>query len=64
MAALAGCQVVHVFVQDNQHVNRGDLLAEIDPRDYDVRAAEARGRLADVTARISGAGRTSRLRRR
>ena len=35
-------QVLWVHVQDNQHVNAGDLIAEIDPRDYQARAAEAR----------------------
>jgi membrane fusion protein (multidrug efflux system) len=47
--------VIRVHVQDNQHVNRGDLLAEIDPQDYEARAAEARGRLADVSSRATGA---------
>jgi membrane fusion protein (multidrug efflux system) len=42
-------------VQDNQHVNRGDLIAEIDPLDYEARAAEASARLADVSARADGA---------
>jgi len=54
-------QVLHVYVQDNQHVNRGDLIAEIDPRDYEARAAEARGRLADVSARSAGAQSNLRL---
>jgi multidrug resistance efflux pump len=44
-----------VYVQDNQHVNRGDLIAEIDARDYEARAAEARARLADTRARADGA---------
>ncbi len=50
-----GGQVLRVAVEDNQHVNRGDLIAEIDPRDYEARAAEARARLADVSARAEGA---------
>ena len=41
--------------EDNQHVNRGDLIAEIDARDYEARAAEARARLADISARADGA---------
>lgn len=48
-------QVVRVLVTDNQHVNRGDLIAEIDARDYDARLAEARARLEDTGARTSGA---------
>jgi membrane fusion protein (multidrug efflux system) len=50
-----GGQVLRVHVQDNQHVNRGDLLAEIDPRDFETRVAEARARLSDATARARGA---------
>ena len=48
-------QVLHVYVEDNQHVNRGDPIAEIDPRDYQARVDEARARLADVSARAEGA---------
>lgn len=48
-------QVIRVAVQDNQHVSRGDLIAEIDSRDYDARAAEARSHLADISARAAGA---------
>ena len=48
-------QVLRVPVQDNQHVNKGDLILEIDSRDYDTRAAEARARLADISARAQGA---------
>jgi membrane fusion protein (multidrug efflux system) len=42
-------------VQDNQHVNRGDLIAEIDPQDYEARLSEARARLGDTSARADGA---------
>ena len=48
-------QVLRVSVEDNQHVNRGDPVAEIDARDFAARAAEARARLADMTARADGA---------
>jgi len=48
-------QVLRVLIQDNQHVNRGDLLAEIDPQDFQARADEARGRLADLSAKANGA---------
>ena len=48
-------QMVRVYVQDNQHVNGGDLIAEIDARDYQARAAEASAHLADIAARADGA---------
>ena len=48
-------QVFRVYVQDNQHVNGGDPIAEIDARDYEARLAEARARLADISARADGA---------
>src|ERR1035441_1418196 len=48
-------QMVRVYVQDNQHVNGGDLIAEIDARDYKARAAEANAHLADISARADGA---------
>jgi membrane fusion protein (multidrug efflux system) len=48
-------QVIRVLIGDNQHVNRGDLLAEIDPAGYQARADGARARLADLAAKASGA---------
>ncbi len=48
-------QVAKVYVQDNQHVNKGDLLVEIDPADYDVRLAEAQARLTSSIAKAGGA---------
>jgi membrane fusion protein (multidrug efflux system) len=48
-------QVLHVYVRDNQHVNQGDLIAEIDARDYQARAAEAHAHLADTAAKEDGA---------
>jgi membrane fusion protein (multidrug efflux system) len=54
-------QVLRVYVQDNQHVHRGDLIAELDARDYQARAAEANARLADVFARSEGAQSNLRL---
>ncbi|HKO20954.1 MAG TPA: HlyD family secretion protein [Acidobacteriaceae bacterium] len=38
--------VLHVHIDDNQHVQRGDLLVELDPRDFEARLAEARANLA------------------
>jgi membrane fusion protein (multidrug efflux system) len=48
-------QMLRVYVRDNQHVNGGDLIAEIDASDYEARAAEASARLADAAARADGA---------
>jgi membrane fusion protein (multidrug efflux system) len=48
-------QVLRVNVADNQHVNKGDVLVEIDPADYQARLAEAQGKLNDSLAKGSGA---------
>lgn len=45
--------IVRVLVDDNQVVKKGDLLAEIDPRDYETRLDDARAAVdgAQATAR-------------
>jgi membrane fusion protein (multidrug efflux system) len=48
-------QVLRVLVDDNQHVNKGDLLVEIDPADYTARLAEAQARLGSAEAQSNGA---------
>jgi membrane fusion protein, multidrug efflux system len=48
-------QVVRVYVTDNQRVKAGDVLIEIDPRDYALRVAEAKAQLANAEARYSSA---------
>jgi membrane fusion protein (multidrug efflux system) len=48
-------QVVRVFVTDNQRVRKGDLLIEIDARDYELKVAETKARLLDAHARLSSA---------
>lgn len=48
-------QIVHVYVQDNQHVNKGDLIAEIDPRDYQTQLLQAQAGLMTTTAHEAGA---------
>jgi hypothetical protein len=48
-------QMARVYVQDNQHVSGGELIAEIDARDYEARVAEARGHLGDISAKAEGA---------
>src|SRR5689334_12925539 len=34
--------IAKVYISDNQHVKKGDLLAEIDSRDYEARLAQAK----------------------
>lgn len=41
--------VIEVEVRDNQEVKKGDLLVTIDPRDFEVRLAQARA--AEISAR-------------
>jgi membrane fusion protein (multidrug efflux system) len=48
-------QILRVLVQDNQHVNRGDLIAEIDPSDYATQLAQAKAHLEETGAKESGA---------
>ena len=39
-----------VYVSDNQQVKEGDLLVEIDPRDFEARLAQAKGALETALA--------------
>ncbi len=48
-------QVLAVHVRENQHVNKGDLLVELDPADYQARLAEAEGRLSDASGKAAAA---------
>lgn len=48
-ARVAG-HVAKVYVTDNQWVNQGDLLAEIDPRDFEARLAAAEAALTAAQA--------------
>ena len=50
IAARAGGTVLRVAVADNQHVDAGTVLVEIDPRDYHVALARAEAELADAQA--------------
>jgi membrane fusion protein (multidrug efflux system) len=47
--------VVKVYVDSNQQVNKGDLLAEIDPRDYQARLDQAKAALAAGEAKLKEA---------
>jgi membrane fusion protein (multidrug efflux system) len=44
--------VTRVLVEDNQYVHRGDLLVELDPRDYQVAQARAEADLAQARAAL------------
>jgi membrane fusion protein (multidrug efflux system) len=43
-------QVLQVYVEDNQLVNKGDPIADIDPRDLQVALAQAEANLANAQA--------------
>jgi membrane fusion protein (multidrug efflux system) len=47
--------VVHLYVSDNTHVKKGDLLLQIDLRDYLTAVAQARAQLALAQAQLSSA---------
>jgi membrane fusion protein (multidrug efflux system) len=50
IAARVGGTVVRVAVEDDQPVEAGAVLAELDPRDYQVAIDKARAELADAEA--------------
>lgn len=50
VSARVSGQVVKVNVTDNQQVNAGDVIAEIDPRDYQVALEQAQAQLANSKA--------------
>jgi membrane fusion protein (multidrug efflux system) len=56
LATRVGGTVVKVHVADNQHVDAGTVVAEIDPRDYQVAVDRARAELADAEAAASATG--------
>ncbi len=47
--------VIHVYAEDDDRVHQGDLLVEIDPRDYQVAAQRARARLELAAAQVAAA---------
>ena len=47
--------VQKIYITDNQQVRAGDLLVEIDPRDYESRLAQARASLNAAIARRTAA---------
>ena len=56
LATRVGGTVVKVTVVDNQYVEAGTVVAQIDPRDYQVAVDRARAELADAEATASAAG--------
>jgi membrane fusion protein, multidrug efflux system len=48
--------VLKLNVQDNQYVEKGTVLVEIDPADYEVAVAKAKAEFADAQAQASAAG--------
>jgi membrane fusion protein (multidrug efflux system) len=55
IAARIGGTVLRVPIVDNQHVEEGTVLVEIDPRDYEVALDRARAELADAEASAAAA---------
>ena len=45
--------VVHVYVNDNQEVSKGDLLAEIDSSDYEIQLRKAEKELRDAKTQLN-----------
>jgi len=56
VSARVSGHVVSLNVQDNQYVEKGTVLVEIDPSDYEVAVAQARAEYADAEAQASVAG--------
>ncbi len=45
--------VLKLLVDDNQHVKKGDLILEIDPKDYEVALAQKEAKLAEAKAGLN-----------
>jgi membrane fusion protein (multidrug efflux system) len=56
VSARVSGHVIKLNVDDNQYVQKGTVLVEIDPADYNVAAAQARAEFADAQAQASAAG--------
>jgi|SRR5579859_2208589 len=50
VSARVSGHVIHVNVDDNQWVQKGAVLVEIDPKDYEVAVAQAQANLANAEA--------------
>lgn len=56
-------QIIAMHVTENQPVQRGALIAELDPRDFEVKVAQAEGELATVQAQAAEADAKLRIAR-
>jgi membrane fusion protein (multidrug efflux system) len=56
VSARVGGHVLKLNVEDNQYVEKGTVLVEIDPADYEVAVAQARAVYADAQAQAAVAG--------
>jgi len=56
VSARVSGHVVMLNVEDNQYVEKGTVLVEIDPADYEVAVAQARAEYADAQAQAVAAG--------
>ena len=56
VSARVSGHVLKLNVQDNQYVDKGTVLVEIDPADYEVAVAQARAEYADAQAQAAAAG--------
>ncbi|MGD0507638.1 MAG: HlyD family secretion protein [Terriglobales bacterium] len=56
VSARVSGHVLKLNVQDNQYVEKGTVLVEIDPADYEVAVAQARAVYADAQAQAAAAG--------
>jgi membrane fusion protein (multidrug efflux system) len=48
-------RVINVAITDNQHVEKGNLLLELDPQDFETAVAKAQAALSNAEAKNSGA---------
>jgi membrane fusion protein, multidrug efflux system len=53
--------VARVYVDDNTHVKAGELLVELDPRDFEARLAQARANLAAAVQQQRAAALNARV---
>ena len=56
VSARVGGHVLKLNVEDNEYVEKGTVLVEIDPADYEVAVAQARAVYADAQAQAAAAG--------
>lgn len=47
--------VIHLNIEDNQEVKKGDLLLEIDPKDYEVALKQAEAKLLEAKSSLRSA---------